>query len=95
MKSGYQVFEPQGLFNALAKSTSSVELAWIQKKLEKLVYPDLKEEPHFGPHIKKMQGFLSDLYRYRIGHFRHFYRIDEPNKTVVLTAIKPRKIAYR
>lgn len=95
MKLSYRVFEPTDLFKPLERSVSSAEMDWIRKKLDGLAYPALKEEPHYGPNIKKLKGTHQYLYRYRLGHFRLFYGIDESNKTVVITAIKPRKTAYR
>lgn len=60
-----------------------------------MVYPELRHEPHFGPHIKKLIGYAPTTYRYRVGGFRLFYSIDEKTKVVVMTALRARKDAYR
>jgi mRNA interferase RelE/StbE len=41
------------------------------------VFPQLKEEPHFGLNIKKLKGFVPETWRYRIGKFRLIYIIYE------------------
>jgi mRNA interferase RelE/StbE len=63
--------------------------AWrdqIVQKLRTFVYPRLREQPYFGPHIKKLKGFKPETWRYRIGSYRFFYNIDEIDKTVILIA---------
>ena len=38
----------------------------IASKLRRFVYPQLREHPHFGPHIRKLKGFTPEMWRYRI-----------------------------
>ena len=67
----------------------------IQAKLNKYCFPQLKQEPHFGPHIKRLKGWEPATWRYRIGEWRFFYEIDEKNKIVLLLAMEHRRDAYR
>ena len=45
-------------------------------KIENYVYPQLRNNPFIGPNIKKLKGKFEGIYRYRIGNFRLFYKID-------------------
>jgi len=58
------------------------------------IYPQLKEEPHYGNNIKKLVGYKPEIWRYRIGKFRLFYVIDENEKIIYILSIDLRKDAY-
>jgi mRNA interferase RelE/StbE len=66
----------------------------IKAKLLNYVYPQLRNQPHFGPNIKKLRQWKPETWRYRIGPWRFFYEIDEPQKIIFLTALSDRKDAY-
>lgn len=66
----------------------------VEQKLRHHVYPQLKESPHYGPHIKKLKGYNPETWRYRIGSWRLFYEIDEDEKVVFLIAASHRGSAY-
>ena len=66
----------------------------IYQRIVTQVYPMLRSDPFFGPHIKRLKGNLSDYYRYRIGGYRLLYAIDSENRVVVVTRIAQRKDAY-
>ena len=66
----------------------------VSQKLFAFVYPQLREHPHFGPHIKKLKGFEPDTWRYRIGAWRFFYVIDDIEKIVYMLAASHRSSAY-
>ena len=66
----------------------------IQAKLTDYVYPQLRQQPHFGPNIKKLRNWKPDTWRYRIGPWRFFYEIDEHQKIVFMTTLDNRKDAY-
>ena len=66
----------------------------IQKKLKNYIYPQLKEEPHYGNNIKKLVDYKPETWRYRLGKFRIFYIIDEDAKVIFLLSIDFRKDAY-
>lgn len=93
--SHYQIFETQSFLKELDKSLSAFEKRLLQKKITRQIYPQLRGEPHFGKGIKKLRGYEPESWRYRLGHFRLFYCIDEKKKVVIVTALRPRKEAYR
>jgi mRNA interferase RelE/StbE len=66
----------------------------VTQKLIEFVYPQLREHPHFGPHIKKLKGFDPETWRYRIGAWRFFYEIDDPEKIAYMLAASHRSSAY-
>jgi mRNA interferase RelE/StbE len=69
--------------------------AFVEAKLRAYVYPQLRARPHLGLNIKKLQGYQPATWRYRIGRFRVFYDIDEPNRIVNILTLDDRKDAYR
>lgn len=76
------------------KTISKKPFKNLYKKLQDYVYPQLKSNPFFGPHIKKLKGEFEGLYRYRIGSYRLFYKIDSEKIIVFLLDIAQRKDAY-
>jgi len=66
----------------------------LYSKITDYVYPQLRQNPFFGPNIKKLKGELSSFYRYRIGNFRLFYSIDTGRSVVFIVSLKDRKNAY-
>ncbi len=91
----YRIFESDHFNKELKKNLSSYEERLIINKLNRRIYPQLREEPHFGPQIKKLRDYVPETWRYRIGNLRLFYSIDEKNKVVVITALRFRRDAYR
>lgn len=67
----------------------------LYRKITEYVYPLLRENPYFGPNIKKLKGKYRDLYRFRIGEYRLFYKIEESMIVVFIITIEKRKDAYR
>ena len=65
------------------------------KKITEYVYPILRENPYFGSNIKKLKGNYKDLYRFRIGDYRLFYKISEDTVIVFIIDIETRKSAYK
>lgn len=59
------------------------------------IYPRLRNNPYYGPNIKRLKGELNSLYRYRIGDYRVFYTIEPEKRLVLILAISHRKDAYR
>jgi hypothetical protein len=41
--------------------------AHLEHKLRELVNPELRKRPHFGPNIKKLNGWQPETWRSRIG----------------------------
>ncbi len=67
----------------------------LYKKIIDYVYPILRENPYFGPNIKKLKGEYKDIYRYRIGGYRLFYKISDETVIVFIIDIESRKDAYK
>ena len=69
-------------------------LSRLNEKLQEHIYPQLRDEPHFGPNIKRLKNWETPTWRYRIGAYRFFYEIHEKEKIVFLTASDHRSRAY-
>ena len=67
----------------------------LYKKINEYVYPILRENPYFGTNIKKLKGNFKDIYRYRVGDYRLFYKISEETVIVFIINIEARKDAYK
>jgi len=67
----------------------------LYKKITDYVYPILRENPFFGPNIKKLKGEFKDVYRYRIGKYRLFYTVSQASVIVFIIGIEERKEAYK
>jgi mRNA interferase RelE/StbE len=67
----------------------------IRVKLSEYVYPQLRENPHFGNNIKKLRNYKPETWRYRIGDYRFFYEIDERERIVYMIAADSRKDSYK
>ena len=93
MSNNYKIFGTKEFLKRLAK-TSKRDKEFIEKKLSQFVYPQLKEEPHYGNNIKKLIGYNPETWRYRIGKYRLFYVIDEVEKIIFILSIDFRKDAY-
>jgi mRNA interferase RelE/StbE len=89
----YRIFETNEFIKRVSKF-SQHEALFIQNKLITYVYPQLKNEPHFGSNIKKLVGYKPETLRYRIGKYRLFFSIDEQAKIVNILTIEFRKDAY-
>jgi len=68
---------------------------FLYKKIKEYIYPILRENPYFGPNIKKLKGEYKELYRYRIGDYRLFYKISEETVIIFIIDIENRKDAYK
>jgi len=73
---------------------ASRDRATIEKKIAEYMAPKLKIEPHYGTYIRKLKGYSPETWRYRIGHYRIFYLIDESENVVQIISIDHRKDAY-
>ena len=81
--------------DTFSKKIRSTKYASLYKKINDYVYPLLRLNPFFGPNIKKLKGELKDIYRYRIGDYRLFYKISEETVIIFILDIEARKDAYR
>lgn len=66
----------------------------VYKKIQDIVYPQLRKNPYFGANIKRLKGDFSPYYRYRIGSYRLFYLIDNSKVVVAIVDLKHRQSAY-
>jgi mRNA interferase RelE/StbE len=89
----YKIFETNEFLKKIEKLTNQGK-QFIEKKLLQYIYPQLKEEPHFGNNIKKLIGYKPETWRYRIGKLRLFYVIDETEKIIYILSIDLRKDTY-
>ncbi len=89
----FRVFETDEFCKRLKKLPSR-DVAFLRKKLDSFLYPQLKAGPDFGNNIKKLRGYEPDTWRYRIGRFRLFYIVDQDDKVVYILTIDDRKDAY-
>jgi mRNA interferase RelE/StbE len=77
------------------KEIEKPQFKGIYGKIKDYVYPLLRENPFFGPNIKRLKGNHSDFYRFRVGHYRIFYKVHHDTITVYIVSIEHRKDAYR
>ena len=77
------------------KKIKSTKYKSLYKKIKEYVYPMLRKNPYFGSNIKKLKGNYKDLYRFRIGDYRLFYKISEDTVIVFIIDIETRKSAYK
>ena len=68
---------------------------FLPGKLAAYVYPQLRQCPYYGPNIRKLQRYEPPTWRYRIGHYRLFYAVEEKKRIVFILTIDDRKNAYR
>ena len=77
------------------KKINSIKYKSLYQKITDYVYPILRENPYFGPNIKKLKGNYKELYRYRIDDFRLFYKVSEETVIIFILDIESRKDAYK
>lgn len=90
MSGKFKIAETEAFQNSINKP----KFRHTYKKIDHFVYPQLRNNPFFGPNIKKLKGELSGLYRYRLGDYRLFYKIDDKRIIVFILNISVRKDAY-
>ena len=90
----YRIFETDTFQQDIVRISRS-GLSRIKDKLREHVYSQLRNEPHFGPNIKRLKHWEPPTWRYRIGTWRFFYEINEREKLVFMTAADHRGQAYR
>ena len=78
-----------------SKKINSGKYGHLYKKIFEDVYPILRNNPFFGVNIKKLKGVYKDIYRFRIGSYRLFYKIDEQKTIVFIIDVESRQDAYK
>ena len=91
--SEFRIFETDEFLKRL-KKLASRDAAFLRRKLDSFVYPQLKAEPFWGNNIKRLQGYTPDTWRYRIGKFRLFYIVDQEDQILYILTVDDRKDAY-
>lgn len=67
----------------------------LYQKIKTYVYPILRENPFYGPQIKKLKGNYKEIYRFRIGSYRLFYKVSQKTVLIFILDIEMRKDAYK
>ena len=78
-----------------SKKINSKKFNQLYNKILNDVYPIFRTNPFFGVNIKKLKGKYKDIYRFKIGDYRLFYKVDEPGKIVFIINIENRQDAYK
>ena len=89
----YRIFETDE-FRRNVRKLDARQRSFVELKLQRYIYPQLRARPHHGSNIKKLQGYQPETWRYRVGRFRVFYSIDDPNRIVHILTLDHRKDAY-
>jgi mRNA interferase RelE/StbE len=77
-----------------SKKINTRKYSHLYKRISEDVYPVLRNNPFFGVNIKKLKGEYKEIYRFRIGDYRLFYKVDEKEFIVFIIDIENRKDAY-
>jgi mRNA interferase RelE/StbE len=78
-----------------SKKIISKKFNHLYNKIVEDVYPLLRNNPFFGTNIKKLKGEYKEVYRFRIGDYRLFYKIDEQESIIFILNIENRQDAYK
>jgi mRNA interferase RelE/StbE len=76
------------------KKIRTLKYSALYSKITDYVYPLLRTNPFYGSNIKKLKGEYRDVYRFRIGAYRLFYKINQDKVIVFVFDIESRKDAY-
>ena len=60
----YRIFETDQ-FRRDLRSLARAGHQEIVRKLRRSVYPQLREHPHFGPHVRKLKHYEPETWRYQ------------------------------
>ena len=78
-----------------SKKIHSKRFNHLYQKIFEDIYPILRNNPFFGANIKKLKGEYKDIYRFRLGNYRLFYKIDEKESIIFVIDIEKRDDAYK
>lgn len=93
MSDKYKIFETDEFINKLEKFGNK-EKTFLYRKLTDYVYPQIRNQPHYGNNIKKLVSYKPETWRYRIGKYRVFYILDEIEKVISILTVDLRRDAY-
>ena len=77
------------------KKINSNKFKHLYNKILMDVYPILKNNPYYSANIKKLKGEYKEIYRFRIGEYRLFYKIDQEENLIFIFNIENRQDAYK
>ena len=77
-----------------SKKINSNKFSHLYNKILNDVYPILKNNPYYGANIKKLKGEYKEIYRFRIGDYRLYYKIDQDENLIFIINIENRQDAY-
>jgi mRNA interferase RelE/StbE len=89
----FRIFETDQ-FQKDLKQLARSGMPKLESKLREHVYPQLRSNPATGTNIKRLKGQYSDIWRYRIGAWRFFYKVDPTVRIVSMIAAAHRSRAY-
>jgi mRNA interferase RelE/StbE len=92
--SKFRIFKTSEFQKALARLPAA-QSAFLENKLNAHVYPQFRQQPYFGPNIKKLRGYSPETWRYRLGRYRLFYLVDGDERIIYLLTLDDRKDAHR
>ena len=78
-----------------SKKISSKKYSHLYQKILEDIYPLLRNNPFFGGNIKKLKGEYKDIYRFRTGNYRLFYKVEDQETVVFIIDIESRQDAYK
>jgi len=90
----FRIFETRS-FLADLSGWGAVARDRLDAKLGEYVYPILRQTPHSGSNRKRLKNWDPPTWRYRVGDWRFFYKIDERQRIVFMTAADHRQEADR
>jgi mRNA interferase RelE/StbE len=88
--SEFRIFETDEFLKRL-KRLARKESDLLQRKLRDYVYPQLRDNPFLGPNIRKLKDYTPDTWRYRVGHFRIFFLVDQAARIVYVLSVDHRR----
>jgi mRNA interferase RelE/StbE len=92
--SNYRIFETVEFQKSLDK-LAVLDRNFISGKAATYIYPQLRLEPHYGANVRKLAAFQPETWRYRLGRFRIFFRVDEIEKIVFILTVDYQKDTYK
>jgi len=90
----YRIFETEEFTRSFSRLTPENQ-RFLRAKLDRRIYPQLREQPYFGTNIKKLRSYVPETWRYRAGNFRIFYGVAQETRIVNILTVEKRKDAYR
>ena len=93
MSNKFKIFVTD-IFKKQVNNLDKHQAEQLYSKIKNIIYPQLQQEPHYGPNIKKLKGYDPETWRYRIGNYRVFFEIEHNDNIVVILSIKLQKDVY-